>query len=396
MPYHVRLLTPEDQTAAWKLGSLAFGYHDREMPQDWTSDTPGRLTWGAFDDLGRLVAKAVDREQGQWFGGRIVPASGIAGVVVAPEWRGQGLARLVITRLLAAARDRGAAISTLFPTTPFPYRRMGWEQVGALSYTAIPAMALASVRAVPGVTLRPAEEADVPAIHEIYRAVAQTGTGMIERSGPLFTTTDADLLADFNGVTVAVGREGTVEGYASWDRGPGYDETGKITVHELIATTPAATSTLLAMFAGWASVAPNLVFRFAFDDPARLAFSSASARVESHQPWMIRMVDVAGAVAARGWPTHLHGQVDLELEDEACPWNAGAHRLVLSGGQGKLEAGGNGEVRLTERGLGLLYAGAAAPSVLRRAGFLSGGDTRTDEFLQAATAGPVPTLHDYF
>src|SRR5687768_10513571 len=127
MLYEVRPLTSEDQTAAWKLGSLAFGYHDRPMPESWSSDTPGRYTLGAFDSSGRLVAKAVDRAQQQWFGGRAVATCGVAGVAVAPELRGKGLARQVLTRLLADARDRGAAISTLFPTVPFPYRRLGWE-----------------------------------------------------------------------------------------------------------------------------------------------------------------------------------------------------------------------------------------------------------------------------
>lgn len=47
------------------------------------------------------------------------------------------------------------------------------------------------------------------------------------------------------------------------------------------------------------------------------------------------------------------------------------------------------------RGLALLYAGAADPAVLRRAGLLS-GDNRSDAFLQAATAGPAPALLDSF
>jgi hypothetical protein len=34
--------------------------------------------------------------------------------------------------------------------------------------------------------------------------------------------------------------------------------------------------------------------------------------------------------------------------------------------------------------------------VLRRAGFLSGGNAETDAFLMAATAGPAPALLDYF
>ena len=42
------------------------------------------LTLGPINltDVDALVAKAVDRRQGHWFGGRLVPASGVAGVAV--------------------------------------------------------------------------------------------------------------------------------------------------------------------------------------------------------------------------------------------------------------------------------------------------------------------------
>lgn len=393
MAYQIRPLTADDRSAAWKLGSLAFGYHDHDMPQDWGSDDSGRRTWAVFDDSGRLVAKAVDREQGQWFGGRIVPTCGVAGVAVVPEGRGKGLARLVLSHLLAAARDRGAVISTLFPTTPFPYRRLGWQEVGALTHLAVPTVALTPARADAEVTLRPALHSDIPAIHELYRAAAMAGTGMMERSGPMFAD---DFLSHFDGVTLAVGPSQAVEGYASWTRGPGYDAKSKLTVYDLIGSTARATDTLLAMLASWESVAPTVVMRLSFSDPVMLSISSASARIESRQPWMVRLVDVVGAVAARGWPTHVEGRVDLELEDDVCPWNAGRYRLEMAGGVAKLEPGGTGEVQLTPRGLGLWYAGAVTPDFLRRAGFLSGGDARTDDLLRTATAGPPPSLQDYF
>jgi hypothetical protein len=69
---------------------------------------------------------------------------------------------------------------------------------------------------------------------------------------------------------------------------------------------------------------------------------------------------------------------------------------MLSGGNGRLEPGGAGTVRLTPRGLASWYAGAATPQLLRRSGFLTGGNADTDELLRTATAGPAPTLHDYF
>jgi predicted acetyltransferase len=391
--FTLRRLTLEDGPESFKLSSLAFGYHAEPMPENFNPARPGMISHGAFDSAGRLVGKAVDREQGQWFGGRVVPTSGVAGVAVVPDKRRKGVARLVLSRLLQEARDRGAAISTLFPTTPFPYRRLGWEEVGSLTYHALPASALAGVRPDPRVELRPATLGDFSAISALYREVAAASTGLMERSGPLFVSGD-DMIDHFDGVTIAV-QDGAVVGYASWNRGPGYDSSGKLTVYDLIGSTDAATATLLSMIGGWASVAPNIVLRLSDQDPAFLHFAASGARVESRNTWMVRMVDAQAAVAARGWPPHLSGRVELDLADHVCPWNEGRFVLEVSGGEAKLSPGGDGTVRLEARGVALWYAGAATPANLRRAGLLS-GPVRHDAFLQAATAGPVPSLLDYF
>jgi predicted acetyltransferase len=394
MAYEVRLLTRDDLPAAWEMIRIAFGA-ERERPSWWREDRPGRLDWAVFDESGRMIAKATDRAQGHWFGGRLVPACGIAGVIVAPELRGTGLARLVLTHLLHAARGRGAVIATLFRTSPEVYRAFGCEEVGAMTRVAVPAAVLAELARPRGVLLRPAEAHDVAAVLDAYRALARAGSGLMERSGPLFDTSPEAVLAGHDGLTVAV-EGGAVAGYASWDREPGYDESGRLRVSDLIAHTADATTALLAMLGSWSRVTPTISLRLPDPDPAPLLASFVGTRVESREPWMLRVLDAAGAVAARGWPAPVSGAVDLAIDDDLCPWNTGPHRLVLGGGEGRLEPGGSGAVRLTMRGFALLYAGGAGPAILRRAGMLSGGGAESDAFLAAATAGPVPALLDYF
>ena len=394
MSHHVRLLTAADQAAAWVLGSVAFGYQDRDMPEGWTSDRPGRRTWGVFDADGRLVAKAVDREQGHWFGGSVVPASGVAGVAVMPELRGQGLAGLALRHLLADARDRGAAVSTLFNTTPYPYRRAGYEETGSLVRAAVPTASLSGSRVPPGVSLRPATVADVPALRSLYRDVARSSTALMDRAAPLLSAAE-DYLASYDGITMVVAADGTLEGYASYERGPGYDHTGRLVLDDLIALTPAAAQALAAFLASWASVAPTVSMKVVPGDPLSLVTAIARAPIEYRQPWMLRVIDAVAAVASRGWPAYLTGSVELHLVDTLCPWNAGPHVLTLDGGVGRLEPGGGGAVRLTERGFALWYAGGLAPATLRQAGVLTGPDA-SDPLLLAATAGPAPILLDYF
>ena len=391
MGYEIRALTVDDLPASWELTRIAFGAA-KEAPPGWLTDRPGRVTWGVFDGAGRLVAKAMDRDQGHWFGGRLVPATGLAGVVTAPELRGTGLGRMALTRTLHAARERGAVIATLFRSGPRPYRSLGCEEVGALTWVAVPATAFTAVERPADVTLRAAETADVATVDEIYRTVARASAGMLERSGSIFE--GLQTLERVDGVTLAVG-PGGVEGYASWDRESGYDASGRLAVLDLIGLTPGATRALVALLGTWRDVAPTIRLRLPDSDPIPLLAPLVHTTVESRDPWMLRVLDAAGAVAARGWPPHLSGAVDLALDDDVCPWNSGPQRLVLAGGEGRLEPGGSGAVRFTMRGLAVWYAGAADPAVLRRAGLLA-GDDGSDGFLAAASAGPRPALQDYF
>lgn len=379
-----------EKAAAWELGRLAFGGSPGAAP---TFD-PAMHMHGAFDATGRLVATATDLEHGYWYGGRLVPGAGIGGVVVAPESRGSGLMRPLLGSLVAAARERGAVVSALFPSTSAPYRKLGWERVGAVSRTIVPTATLAGVRAPAGIALRPAGVADIPAVREIYRVTAQEGNGLLDRTGSLFTTEPEQLLAAFDGITVATGDGGAVgsvvEGYASWKR-----RESRLAVYDLIGRTAGATQALLAMLGSWRSVVPSVALRLPAEDPVLMLAGTESATEHRREPWMLRLIDAPAAVAARGFAPHVTGAVDLRLTDDLCPWNGGSYRLELDGGTGRLVPGGSGAVAMPPRGIAAWYAGIA-PAVLRRTDLLSGGDATTDALLAAATAGPKAALLDSF
>lgn len=390
--YEIREV-PAGDAAAYRLGSVAFGYADEPAPPAPAPDArqpKGRVSWGVFAGDGSLVAKAVDLEHHNWYGGRLVPASGIAGVAVAVEERGQGHARRVLSHLLAAARDRGAMISTLYGTTPVPYRRLGWEEIDALYAWSVPTLALAGLRVPAGYGIAAATESDVPAIFELFRSVARAGNGVRDR------VPDPDFLADHHGTTIALDADGAIAGFCTWDRAGGYGADGTVTVDDLVALTEPALTALLATIGTWAAVAPHLIVRLPPRDPAFSLIPMSIGAPHSRRPWMLRVIDAPSAIAARGWPSLVSGSVDLQIDDPTCPWNSGAFRLTVEGGNGRLSPGGAGTVTVGPRGLATLYAGAASPDVLRRAGLLAGGDASTDEFLRAATAGPAPTLRDYF
>ena len=128
----VRPLTPGDYDAADRLDALAFGATVEEVRAGPAVES-GRRRWGAFED-GRLVGGATDLFHEQWWGGRVIQASGIAGVAVEAERRGDGIATKLMLAAMHDARERGAAVANLFCTSSAVYRAMGFE-VGGLRRT---------------------------------------------------------------------------------------------------------------------------------------------------------------------------------------------------------------------------------------------------------------------
>ena len=110
--------------------------------------------------------------------------------------------------------------------------------------------------------------------------------------------------------------------------------------------------------------------------------------------YMLRLVDAAGAVAARGYPP-VSVTVDLDVTDRHCDWNVGRWRLCIEAGNGRLEKGGDGAVSLSVNAFAALYSGYASAETLARAGMLRGSD-RDRAALDAVFSGPTPWLPDFF
>jgi predicted acetyltransferase len=114
--------------------------------------------------------------------------------------------------------------------------------------------------------------------------------------------------------------------------------------------------------------------------------------------WMLRVVDAAAAIAARGFPPGVSASAQLEIQDHARPANSGHWQLTVSGGVGELIPNGGvsspGRLTLGARGVAALYAGIPVGS-LRLAGLASGGAPEGDAALDAAFAA-APFMLDEF
>lgn len=377
----VRPLGEEDLEAVGRLSQLAFGYK---------SDTPPTQTQGLYGidgDRGGLVAIARVHDYEQIWGGRRVRMGGIASVAVHPDGRGRGLASTLMRGLLPVLRSAGQPVSALFPTAVGIYRPVGWEVVGSLDDVRIPLRDLVPSTSAADVTVRTAGPADVPAIAALYAEAAVNGE--LTRTGPHFPA-GAEAVLEHDVVALAETPDGTAVGYASYDRGTGYRES-ELRVWEVVARTGAATAALLRSLVSWSSVAATVLWRAPAQD-LHLHLAGGLPAPARLQPWMLRVVDAPGAIAARGYRPEVTTDVAFRLDDPDVPEHSRPWRLEVSGGTGALVETDGDLPTLHIRGLALLYAGVADETALLRAGLLD----RPAPGLGAAFAGPPPRISDYF
>lgn len=401
----IRELAEGEIPAGYELGRLAFG-GPPEMPEHLRRPIPGVLRIGAFDGQGRLVGKATDVGHEQWWGGRHVMAADVGGVAVAPEVRGGGVARALLGALLSGGRDRGAAVSALYPTVTGVYRSLGWEVAGSLVEGSLDTASLPVAR-VPGVQLRPGDAADVPLLTEVYEQVAQAQNGLLTRRGGSYARqqrlhgeecvgaqpTNA-LGEDIDALTVAEA-DGVVVGVLAIGRGQGYGPEATLQVEHLYATTSDAARALVGVLAGWRTVTRNARIVLTTGDAVTAVLPVERATDVTLRPWMHRPVDVVQAIADRGWPAYARGRVAFSLADDLAPWNSGDWLLEIADGAGVLTRTDTTPDRwLSVRGFAALYCGAATGAGLTQAGLAGGsGDPRALDLLGCGTPA---RLLDYF
>lgn len=382
----VRPYVDSDIDEVYRIRRTAFA-GPRISPQ-WTVDPGG---WYGFvgEIDGRTAGFLRIHEYRQYFGGEPVPMGGVSSVAVTPSARGRGVAGLLLRTAVEQMREHGQVISALFAAVPPLYRGHGWEHCGARdSVVVTPEFLAAAGKPTTPVSLRPATKADMAGVRECYRSVASTVDGMLAHEGPRFDV-DAPLDADICDVA-----GDPVRGYLTARR----DVEERLDVRELVAADADTGRSLLRSLWSWSGQTREISLPIV--DPAvhdLVAGWPGTYRVRAH-PWMLRVVDIAGAVAARGWrgaqllrPT----AVDLEITDEQAPWNSGRHRLIVDDGV-RVERGGSGAVRFTARGLAAWYGGASKLAALRRFGLVN-GDREHDAVLDALTAtSGAPRMSDDF
>jgi len=372
---------------------------------------------------GRLVATASARLGGQWFGGVAVPSAAISGVAVDITARGGGVGTALLHDVFAAARAAGAVLACLVPSTHAFYRRAGLGVAGRRPVFAVSTRELRSLpKTAAGLVYRAATPADLAEVSALTASRAALGNGGLGHPG------------DVGGALQFVAERGErIVGWCALGRLPARHGF-TVVVHDLAAADPGTEMAL------WHDLVadPGAAQVHAMIPPGSL--------LEHHLPrlirpvedttWMLGLLDVPAALAARGYPAGLRARLALDVKghrhrylldvaqggaqvvpvpadvpgapddrDVQAP-DAGAQARGGDTGQGVTAAksgprAGPGSlsqvplVRLAEPELASVYAGHLDPVGARQAGLLEGGDEGVQR-LRTLFCGPTPVLHRLF
>jgi predicted acetyltransferase len=339
-----------------------------------------------------VVAGLILIPMGQYFGGRRVSMTGVAGVGVRHDVRRRGVASFMMTEALREMAGRGGAISTLYASNQGLYRRVGYEAAGSrfrahLRHTDV----RLDARELTTKLVTPADE---PRIHALYGAVARTRPGFLDRGPYIWPRQHGTRLGVSAKGLLFENERGELEGYVFY-RHTGGAVRGSCEVADLVASTTRGHRQVWSALADMASIVDGYVVYTAPHDPAYLVHADPRFEVAHVENWMVRLVDVRRALLERGWPRGLSVALELAVRDDVLPANEGRIVLTLHDGQASVEEGGRGAIEIDVRGLAQLYTGFADPCTVAALGRLTAGEGDL-QALAAAFTGPLPWMQEMF
>ena len=366
-----------EQALTFRIGSMA----------PWTAAI-GHQHMRAVRRAGRTVAGLSIIPMGHYFGGQSVRAGGITAVGVAPEQRGSGVGLWMLLQSLAELHRQDVPIATLYPATTVFYRRAGFERASQRLLYDVPLAAIG----VRDYTLEavPAGPDEYPIIRQLYAQQAARSTAFIDR--PAFYWEDILDPKDKRTYKFIVQRDGVPEGYvvfshASWGE--------SLRVSDIVALTPAAGRRLLTLLADHRSMIETVRLPGGPNDTLLFLMAEQKQKLSWALDLMLRIVDVTGALGARGYPAGVSAELHLDVQDELLPWNNGCFVLAVADRRASVRSGGAGRLSLHVRDLAALYSGYLTPAELRAAGSLDGPEAALATAAQIF-AGPRPWTPDMF
>lgn len=335
-----------------------------------------------------------------WFGGRPVKVGGVASVAVAPEARGQGVATALMGHLHDRARERGDAITMLYAFRQGFYARLGYGTTSTRQRLAVdPGAVPDGWRKLARDHVRRATGEDRAGVERTYGRQAKRESAWLARSVRLW---DRLWARERRMVLVAARgkRRDAVVGYVAFEvtQPEAHAET-RLVVEELAAEDDEARRALWGALGALRDQVAAIEIEVPDGDPIAHALLDADRRRHGTEAVehaigeivvgpMVRLVDPARAIAARGYGAP--GVFGLEVD--------GAAFAVRVGSNGRAEivrARPRHAVRTSVAGLAsLLYGGLGLDAAVALG--LAQADARTVAALLPVLALRAPFPVDPF
>jgi predicted acetyltransferase len=369
--------------------------------KDWEDyfNSLGAENWRLLRQGERVIAGLALYHMGQWYGGQVVPMAGIAAVGVAPEYRGQGVARELLSRTLEELHRQGVPISALYPATQILYRKVGYEQAGSYCRWELPIASIqGKERDKPIIKL---DTDDYSFFERIYNQQASINNGNLARHRAIWENAMPNGKAPANAsspeqTTYAylIGSQDEPEGYIIFNQHRDKKET-IIEIKDWVMLTAAAAKRIWTFIADMRSQVDIIAWRGSPFNPYMLFLPEQTAKIAWMKIWMVRIVDVVLALEKRGYPCGLNAELHLQVQDELIAANNGNFCLKVSQGRGKVSRGGKGDFKIGIRGLASLYTSFLNPDRLQLIHYLEA----SKDALETATllfSGSSPWMADFF
>ncbi len=391
--------TKRDDTAVRRILALSFGGTTDGVGA--YLDLVGAEHMRVLDEGATPATTCLARiAMGHYFGGRVVPSVGIAAVGVAPESRGGKRALSLMQACVREVADAGVPLLSLYASTQSLYRQVGFEQAGSKFETRVPLRQLTEgTRDLP---IEPVETIDAsghlnPRLVSCYQTYASCFQGFVDRSPFFWKRIQQNRDQAFHGFAVVPDGPGTaVEGYVFLGQTRSAGGRHDVTLSDCAFTTVRAGRRILGLLRDFTSMGLTLSFAGGPCHPLVTLMPQQWIEMSLRDYWMIRIADIAKAIAARGYSASVRCEVVLGLTDPLLHGNRGAWRVRVRDGVGEaIRCDESPTFRCDIRSFAAIFSGFLSPAQAILLG-MAEGDDATAAALAAPFAGTAPWMPDHF
>lgn len=363
-----------------------------ESSQGWI-ERSGLEHWRVLAELPESTPQAalLRIPMAQWFAGKAVAMTGLAGVAVSSFARGKGVGQQLMRRTLEEMREEGTALSALYGSTTSFYRRCGYERAGSRWMAEVNLKEL-QFRGGP-LEVRPLSESSESEV-ETLRAREVRQSGSLVRGPYLWNRVRRPRGKAAEGYGFYEG--GILRGYTYVVREPQGFRDHVMEATDVVLTTPESVATFLGLLTGqrpffktarWPSP-PGSALLLALTEPWQY-------RLQMEEHWLLRIVHLEAALSSRGYPPEVREELTLEIVDPWLAANSGPWRLSIEHGQGYVSRASSAEVCLPIGTLAPLFSGFVGARELWLTGQLQASPENLQK-LERMFVAPAPELHDFF